>query len=1219
MRMLEARRLRGNMMADSLATLADRMVGSRTIGFIGAGASVRLGLPLWKELIGALYGRAMVYDDAIPRPESTLDYRWLAEVYSQVISKNASLTEALNSIFDDHQRHHPARVNEPERLHDLIARLPFKHFITTNYDRFIEDACDRVFETVEGREPTAGERCLTRDGRLSDAFSNFLGAFSHDTHRSVLHLHGTLQGEHVTLALGEYNEQYLQDAMLLRMFSIFATSTVVFIGASLQDADLMELVRRSTYHAGGRVRHYALIVDDRQYEEDLLRRNYGIEPIFYSPGPDGSHEQLERKLERLLELVEPRRGRAVERANGNARPVKVRHDDEFEALVGLVKDEVRRVRRGAAKVSGLSETASSRILRRVASDYRDLPVSYRFHHVIWISPGRIGLFPDGERSRSVLHSIIGEIVYSLGRQRVTGTLDPMVAIRSIRGVIGGRRWRDSEPILFVIDGFEELVTKSENKRDAFDELFLYLPTESVALYARPSQDESQPTEASHVDPVDAGLARDAEGEEPDWAKLIPIDVCVSLLEDGHPDSEHTSGQVLVALCLVATPVAGEELALMLEVTLRDLDIALEELLEKRLIEGHGRTPIEEAQDSSATKEEPGSEHRGSLGVLNPIRRSVLEEPRFREELLSIASKLLRWAEATVEGFSNWEEDNAQLERLTQQLPNVLAIFEACCWLTFLDPRAFDQEEVDRHLWLGTDLSYILYNVGRWAEAKEMLDYLAQRAEEDVAESEGEKALTPSELHTFRREVLILQSRYLEHAGSTEAEFASAVEKAEEAIEIARERVEGGDPEYEPGDNTYAPNRLTLARQRARAQIAQALALLKTRKVTEAENILQPILFDRDFDGPSGVRADLDEQREERERQRESQLIVADASRALAGVRLHQLSDETTDPPDTNRIFEELDKGQAALSTLNNRRTRGHTALRRGDILYNLGNQIAARRYYARSLLIAIEFRDRFLEAGAKLGIANCDRDPNLAEESSLIYGDLGLDEQLHFAEDCVFRLKHEAEAGRYAARPRVIAVVGIPGTGKSVVTRTAGSVLAEWGYEPAIRQHDIIDHIRNGEDVDLSKVQETIIKPMETEIESAGRRTVGLVKIPTGRFEELFRPWIEGERDLLEQMLCIRMEGTRELLRARNERRRSGQLKNVTLNQMIDQCEMQDPTRLGFLTWESAFQAHGGAMVTIDSAGSILGLEHRIRSVLALSYLGHQQLVHLKVSKRLIS
>ena len=52
--------------------------------------------------------------------------------------------------------------------------------------------------------------------------------------------------------LAEYSEQYLQDAMLLRMFSIFATSTVVFIGASLQDADLMELVRRSTFHTGSR-------------------------------------------------------------------------------------------------------------------------------------------------------------------------------------------------------------------------------------------------------------------------------------------------------------------------------------------------------------------------------------------------------------------------------------------------------------------------------------------------------------------------------------------------------------------------------------------------------------------------------------------------------------------------------------------------------------------------------------------------------------------------------------------------------------------------------------------------------------------------------------------------------------------------------------------------------------------------------------------------------
>ena len=180
---------------------------------------------------------------------------------------------------------------------------------------------------------------------------------------------------------------------------------------------------------------------------------------------------------------------------GNARPVQVRHGDDFEDVVNLVKDEVRRVRRGAAKMSGVSETASSRILRRIASDYRELPVSYRFHHVVWISPGRIGLFPGVSRSRGVLNSIVGEVVYALGRHRLTGTSDPMASIRSVRRIVGGSRWNDAEPILFVIDGFDDLIKQSQEDPKIFDELFSFLPTESVALYCRCSVDKAPSAES----------------------------------------------------------------------------------------------------------------------------------------------------------------------------------------------------------------------------------------------------------------------------------------------------------------------------------------------------------------------------------------------------------------------------------------------------------------------------------------------------------------------------------------------------------------------------------------------------------------------------------------------------------------------------------------------------------------------------------------------------
>jgi hypothetical protein len=433
-----------------------------------------------------------------------------------------------------------------------MARLPFTHFITTNYDDLIEDACNRLFEITNGRKPVDGEKCLSRDGRISDSFSDFLGSFSQESQRSVLHLHGTLDGERLTLSLGDYDVQYLHEAMLLRMFSIFATSTVVFIGASLRDADLMELVRRSTFHTGGRQRHYAFLPDDRRAETGMLRHSYGIEPIFYSPR--AGHEELGRRLEQLLELVEAHRRDTSDGAGGNARPVEFTYDVGFEDVVGLVKDEIRRVKRGSARLDGLGPVGTSRVLRRVVSDYRSLPVAYRFRHVIWISPGRIGLFPSSKRSRGVVDSIIGEIVYSLGRHRLTGTSNPTNSIRSIRRILSGRRWGDGEPALFVLDDVEALRDEAEDVQ-AFDSLLSALPHESIAVYQRPPSDVEEADEGSAVDP----FFDSEELAAREWARPEFEEALTSLLEDADESDSDRALVVLAALCIAATPITASDL------------------------------------------------------------------------------------------------------------------------------------------------------------------------------------------------------------------------------------------------------------------------------------------------------------------------------------------------------------------------------------------------------------------------------------------------------------------------------------------------------------------------------------------------------------------------------------------------------------------------------------------------------------------------------------
>ena len=1169
-------------MIDPMKTLAMRMVETRTIGFIGAGTSARLGYPTWYDLINALYEHAAVYSD-VPPPERDSDMRWLAEVYGAEIDRHGSLQQVIRGVLSRSTEQDTTERDEALRLHLLMARLPFTHFITTNYDDLIEEACDRLFEITNGRKPSGRQKCLAKDGRNSEPFSDFLRSFSQEPQRSVLHLHGTLTGEHLTLALGDYDVQYLHEAMLLRMFAILATNTVVFIGASLRDTDIMELVRRSTYHTGGTQRHYAFLPDTRRAEAGMLRKSYGIEPIFYSP--DDHHEELERRLEQLLEFVEPLRQGSSENAGGNAGPVHISYGDSFEQAVDLVKDEVRRVRTGPARIDGLGPVGTSRVLRRLTSDYRGLPASYRFRHVIWISPGRVGLFPSETRSRSIVDSIIGEIVYSLGRHRLTGTSNPTNSIRSIKQILGGSRWGTAEPALFVVDDVEALRGEALDG-ETFDSLLSALPRESIAVFQRPPSAGQGPRKGSLVDPfVDAEHFRESRWAQPPFEEGL-----TDLLDVAEAD---TPQRVLAALCVVSTPTVVSTLSLMLGVSVAEAGDGLRKLSELSLVEGVAAR-ADEGLPTAGERLRP-------IGILSPVRWSVLNDERYMTVMSEVVSDLLLWAEATVESFARWEDDNAQLEQLIRHLPNVLTIFEASCWQhRTLDNSAFDQASIDRYLWMGTDLAYILFSVGRWSEAKQILQYLYELSIVDAADVGSEESgllRSVSELQTFKREVLILQSRYYTETGRTHRDFNRAITKAVAAIENADDCLRRQEPAHEPLHNTYAPNRLTLRRQRARARVARAIARTRIGDLDVAQEELSELLEKREFDGGD----------EDRKAQRESLLIVSDASGALGAVRWQQL--ESGAKLESKVILSELDKGRSALVTLGNRRERGHHAQRRGDVLFKIGNFLAARRYYARSLLISFEFKDRFLEAAATLGMARCDERGSLAGKAMAIFRDLNLPELAAEAEEVALALSQTAETLDAPSRhPAAIVVVGLPGSGKAIVTQTAGAALAGWGYEPSMRgdpRDETLEHVT---------VVTQFLGPLVSDAEAAASHRVAMAKVPAESFDRLVEEWAEDADDvsLIGRVLFIRIDVAPQVLRDRNAQRRRGQVEASLLEQVLEEADGNDVRKNGWSSWETFVQAHGGVLVSMDSAGSVIDLENRVRDTLALSFLPFEALIDVE-------
>ncbi len=1338
-------------MSDPLKALSEVMARSRTVGFVGAGYSIRSGFPAWTQLLKELHKQIERDGGTAPEPEKVPDKRWLAEIYAQEVAGKSSLQDALRRAFEQYQADQRPNVQETaelDRMQMLVARLPFNHFITTNYDSLLEQACNTVFEQLNGRKPLESEKCISRDGRVDSQFSDFLGSIA-DTRRSVLHLHGRLEGDELTLSMGAYDQQYLHDAMLLRMFSIFATCTVVFLGSSMEDTDMMELLRRSAFHTGGRRRHYALLPRTNELYDDMLRGTFGVEPIFYDATED-DHSDLDLRLERLLELVERGRRDEVERAMGrlhavgeereggaaaaarlirtgheaagNTRPVRVDHDDRFDVEVERVKDEIRRMPEGPARFRLSAELgipsggiAGSRVLRRIATDYRELPRTYWFRHVVWISPGRIGLFPvddhyADDRPRGVVDAVIGEVIHSLGRHRATATADRQQNTASIKQILGNTRWdRHSEPALIVIDGIRDLLHGADEEADDLESLLYALPAASVAIYERPTatpdlagnraaqEFDPEPTTAA-VHDLPADETEDGEAALPEWAtfgwtqKLVALidrsrrrtsdddfeSTSSNVAEEPIDDQDDVAGpthsgepdqraalqelQVLIGLCVVATPIRSDELTTILEFDKHNVDKALRGLGAAGLIELTQQPDDRAAPLVGLLERDLPDPKSRTVGILNPIRTETLRQMSGEQATLNVVARILQWAAGTVARLRDWENDNAQLNELTTKLPNLLAAFEAGCWIC---DSSKDQSPPDsnRHLWLGTDLSYILYTVGRWAEAESMLAYLS-----------GPKRLKrPSERYVFEREVLIRQSEFYGFGGRCESDYDKAIDLANRVIRSAKQH-----PTKPGAPNGYAPRRLTSKQQEKRARVRRAEAAIRRLADAEDDEIratlhsgeagpgsAPPASDTRDLDdatpgeqptdGAEPCYSDIEAELEDISRgtpstEEDHNRVIADATLALVELRLIQK--RIGRGHDVRSVLVELDRGRMASQGVHFR-PRGYNALLRGQVLLDyhteeaprderdgtgsaspesdgsqqgaterceqpaaFDNTIAARRCFARALLISHEFKDRYLEAAARLGLAQCDQRRSLAQHAANIFDDLRRPDEWAIASrlgaEPAFSDRPDSPPHAY---PKFVVIVGIPGSGKTTAAAAASTALGEWGFNPARPRFEprLYERLRNTKKIDLSAVAVELQQELKRIADEAqSDDSIVIVKVPIVDLVKLLQVW-PRRPEKIDDVLCIHLttdeEHAARILMSRNDVRFEGIDPERVKEFADDAVKRTEDATNEYSTLETYSQCQGNSYVHIDFNLSALQLEARVRDVLALSYLSVEKLI----------
>ena len=271
--------------------LANVIATERPLALVGAGLSVPAGMPTWTDLLADM--------------QKHLPTRVSSE-YKQALNKEADLLwraqEYRNFIgVDDFQKLLRKRFGGSLTLTTsnpavALVKLPFRHLMTTNYD----DVLLKAHKVAKLPPPR-----FLNWSREDDVRSFIFSLRGSTSVRYLLHLHGHYSDpQSIVLTDNDYIDRYVRTiGTARRLFAIFTTERVVFIGFSLNDPDLMTLLREvnATLRSND-PRHFAIMGLEHRVSEALernrLRNRYGVEPVFYA-NPSGKHEGLLEVLAHL--------------------------------------------------------------------------------------------------------------------------------------------------------------------------------------------------------------------------------------------------------------------------------------------------------------------------------------------------------------------------------------------------------------------------------------------------------------------------------------------------------------------------------------------------------------------------------------------------------------------------------------------------------------------------------------------------------------------------------------------------------------------------------------------------------------------------------------------------------------------------------------------------------------------------------------------------------
>lgn len=309
--------------ADRLGDLAGR--GELSV-FVGAGASIPLGLPGWGELVDALLREAGLGE--LPRDADDVTLKAGAELAHAV--RGARMSEVLVSQLG---------VVHHALSHALLADLAVRQTVTTNFDTALELAM----------APVHGEDLRVMTRQWARSCSPWL-----------LKLHGSVDvPEGIVLTSSQYQRHEVRGRPLYGLVQgLLMTSHLLFVGFSLSDSAYLKLAEQVD-----EIYRSAAGPDDRVATalglESLADESKALDRAFHHIGFRGEGRTV-AEAARVLEIFLDRVAWRATRTAGAAHEYLL--DDRY---LDLVEDDTRDLRESMGQLVRTAEAATCEVAQSV--------------------------------------------------------------------------------------------------------------------------------------------------------------------------------------------------------------------------------------------------------------------------------------------------------------------------------------------------------------------------------------------------------------------------------------------------------------------------------------------------------------------------------------------------------------------------------------------------------------------------------------------------------------------------------------------------------------------------------------------------------------------------------------------------------------------------------------------------------------------------------------